>query len=248
MVSTAAKPVPLSVSRARRIWLHAQRLDDAGAVRRRAGGDAGRDRASRLRADRHHQRHRALPPPHPLHPHSRLSPRRPAPGADRRQDGVRVLDARALLRADRATCASTSAPCGATGQRRSTLVRRRSPSRTCARCCAHPQATGALTIRDIDDDVLVEKDHPWASRKPSKRALQVAFFRGLRHRQPAHRHAQDLRADRAAISAGTSAPRAATEREVVDYLLDRALRAQGIVSLDSICYLDAAPQAGRAAR
>ena len=37
---------------------------------------------------------------------------------------------------------------------------------------------GALTIRDIDDDVLVEKDHAWASRKPSKRALQLAFYRG----------------------------------------------------------------------
>ena len=37
---------------------------------------------------------------------------------------------------------------------------------------------GALTIRDIDDDVLVEKDHEWASRKPSKRALQLAFYRG----------------------------------------------------------------------
>ena len=28
------------------------------------------------------------------------------------------------------------------------------------------------------DDVLVDKDHPWASRKPSKRALQVAFYQG----------------------------------------------------------------------
>src|SRR6185312_11115378 len=37
---------------------------------------------------------------------------------------------------------------------------------------------GALSIRDIDDDVLVEKDHPWASRKPSKRALQVGFYTG----------------------------------------------------------------------
>ena len=37
---------------------------------------------------------------------------------------------------------------------------------------------GALSIRDIDDDVLVEKHHPWASRKPSKRALQFAFFMG----------------------------------------------------------------------
>ena len=38
---------------------------------------------------------------------------------------------------------------------------------------------GALTIRDIDDDVLVDKDHEWASRKPSKRALQLAFYRGV---------------------------------------------------------------------
>ena len=35
---------------------------------------------------------------------------------------------------------------------------------------------GALTIRDIEDDVLVEKVHAWASRKPSKRALQLAFY------------------------------------------------------------------------
>src|SRR5687767_14224438 len=38
---------------------------------------------------------------------------------------------------------------------------------------------GPLTIRDIDDDVLVEKEHLWASRKPSKRALQLAFYAGL---------------------------------------------------------------------
>jgi hypothetical protein len=34
-------------------------------------------------------------------------------------------------------------------------------------------------------------------------------------------------------------PRAATERETLNYMLDRALRSQGIVSLDSICHLDA---------
>ena len=38
---------------------------------------------------------------------------------------------------------------------------------------------GALTIRDIDDDVLVDKQHLWASRKPSKRALQLAFYHGV---------------------------------------------------------------------
>jgi uncharacterized protein YcaQ len=33
-------------------------------------------------------------------------------------------------------------------------------------------------------------------------------------------------------------PRPAPESEVVSYLLERALRSQGIVSLDSVCYLD----------
>ncbi len=36
---------------------------------------------------------------------------------------------------------------------------------------------GALTIRDIDEDA-VDKDHLWASRKPSKRALELAFYQG----------------------------------------------------------------------
>ena len=36
---------------------------------------------------------------------------------------------------------------------------------------------GALTIRDIADDVLVDKDHPWASRKPSKRTSPERCFR-----------------------------------------------------------------------
>jgi len=97
---------------------------------------------------------------------------------------------------------------------------------------------GALTIRDIDDDVLVEKDHEWASRKPSKRALQLAFYRGivtvserrgmLKTYQLAARH-----------FGWDQAPRAATQREIGEYMLERALRAQGIVSLDSICHLEA---------
>ena len=68
-----SKPHPLAKSHARRIWLRAQRLDESRAVRRRARGDARRGGASRLRADRHHQRDRALPPPHPLHAHSRTT-------------------------------------------------------------------------------------------------------------------------------------------------------------------------------
>jgi uncharacterized protein YcaQ len=97
---------------------------------------------------------------------------------------------------------------------------------------------GALTIRDIDDDVLVEKDHEWASRKPSKRALQLAFYGGvltiseragmLKTYELMERH-----------FGWEKRPRPATERAIVEYLLERALRAQGVVSLDSICFQDA---------
>jgi uncharacterized protein YcaQ len=97
---------------------------------------------------------------------------------------------------------------------------------------------GPISIRDIEDDVLVEKDHAWASRKPSKRALQLAFYTGaltisersgmLKTYELMDRH----------FGWGAK-PRAASERQVVDYVLTRALRSQGLVSLDSVCHLDA---------
>jgi uncharacterized protein YcaQ len=97
---------------------------------------------------------------------------------------------------------------------------------------------GALTIRDIDDDVLVEKHHAWASRKPSKRALQLAFYTGvvtiserngmLKTYELMERHFGWDKMPKPASAAETSA-----------YLLDRALRAQGVISLDSVCYHDA---------
>ena len=59
------------------------------------------------------------------------------------------------------------------------LVQRRSTPGDLRRVVARVRRDGPLSIRDIDDDVLVDKDHPWASRKPSKRALQLAFFAGL---------------------------------------------------------------------
>src|SRR4051812_5805854 len=102
---------------------------------------------------------------------------------------------------------------------------------------------GALTIRDIDDDVLVDKEHLWQSRKPSKRALQLAFYTGavtisardgmLKTYELMQRHFGWERP-----------PKAATQNEVANYLLDRALRAQGVVSLDSICHLDAPSKSG----
>ena len=104
------------------------------------------------------------------------------------------------------------------------------------RVLARIRKYGALTMRDIEDDP-VEKDHPWASRKPSKRVLELAFYKGLvtisqrvgmlKTYELTTRH---FGWDRL--------PRAATERERLNYLLDRALQSQGIVSVESICYLD----------
>ncbi|WP_202805724.1 DNA glycosylase AlkZ-like family protein [Actinopolymorpha alba] len=98
--------------------------------------------------------------------------------------------------------------------------------------------TGALTIRDIKDDVLVEKDWAWASRKPSKRALDMAFHWGLvtiseragmvKTYELIDRH-----------FGWDKPPRPATDRQVLTYRLDRALRSQGLVSLDSTCHLSA---------
>jgi uncharacterized protein YcaQ len=102
---------------------------------------------------------------------------------------------------------------------------------------------GALTIRDIDDDVLVDKDHLWASRKPSKRALQLAFYRGL---VTVSRRAGMLKTYELTERhfGWERPPRSASETQVLNYLLDRALRTQGVVSLDSVCYLDARRKPG----
>jgi uncharacterized protein YcaQ len=95
---------------------------------------------------------------------------------------------------------------------------------------------GPITIRDIEDDVLVEKEHLWASRKPSKGALQRAFWDGvlttsartgmLRTYELTERH---FGWDRM--------PKPATERQMVSYLLDTAIRAQGIISIDSVVHI-----------
>ena len=102
---------------------------------------------------------------------------------------------------------------------------------------------GALSIRDIEDDVLVEKDHAWASRKPSRRALQLAFHNGvltiservgmLKTYELMDRH-----------FGWEQRPKPASEAQVLGYLLERALRSQGLVSLDSVCHLGAQRKPG----
>ncbi|MGJ4929943.1 winged helix-turn-helix domain-containing protein [Bradyrhizobium sp. HKCCYLS2038] len=101
---------------------------------------------------------------------------------------------------------------------------------------------GALTIRDIDDDELREKDHAWASRKPSKRALQLGFYEGVL--TVAGRDGMLKTYDLTTRHFGWERlPKGVTEREITAYLLDRGLRAQGIVSLDSLCHLNASRKA-----
>jgi uncharacterized protein YcaQ len=108
------------------------------------------------------------------------------------------------------------------------------------------QRDGALTIRDIDDDVLVDKVHPWASRKPSKRALQLAFYEGrltISERNGMLKTYELMARHFGWDQPPNHPPKPASAREIIHYLLDRALRAQGIVSLDSICHLDAPSKA-----
>mgnify|MGYP003694739335 CR=1 FL=1 len=40
--------------------------------------------------------------------------------------------------------------------------------------------------------MLVEKEHLWQSRKPSKRALQLGFYTGALTISRTQRHAEDL--------------------------------------------------------
>lgn len=98
------------------------------------------------------------------------------------------------------------------------------------------RSEGPLTIRDIKDDVLVEKDWAWASRKPSKRALDMQFARGVV--TVSGRAGIVKTYDLMGRHFGWErAPRAATERQIRVYELERALQAQGLVSLASVCHL-----------
>jgi uncharacterized protein YcaQ len=229
------RPVALDKSRARRIWLNAQRLDQAAPFG--DGPDATRAAVEHLGyvqidtinvIERCH--HQIL---YTRIPAYRRADLHRAQAIDKMvfEYWTRALsylptrDMRFYVRAMRQDWQARSAWFGA--------VKKADLRKVLGRI----RTNGALTIRDIDDDVLVEKDHKWASRKPSKRALQLLFYRGvltvsqrtgmLKTYELMNRHFGWERP-----------PRTASERETLDYLLDWALRTQGLVSLDSACYLD----------
>jgi uncharacterized protein YcaQ len=230
------KPVDLANADARRLWLHAQRLDEAAPFG--SGPEATRaavehlgyvqiDTINVIERCHHHILYTRIPSYERAHLHR-------AQSVDKSVfeywthalSYVPTRDYRFFRRAMKLEWEQRSVWfAGAGGHDLRKVLRR-------------IRREGALSIREIDDDVLVEKDHAWASRKPSKKALQIAFYKGdltisqrsgmLKTYELTKRH---FGWDRA--------PKAASERETLNYLLDRALRSQGLVSLDSICHLNA---------
>jgi uncharacterized protein YcaQ len=232
----ARTPVVLTKSRARRLWLHAQRLDEKAPF-----GDgpqatlAAVEQLGYVQIDTIHVIERCHH--HILYtriPGYRRAHLRQAQSIDKTVFEywthalayIPTRDLRFFLRTMRKQWHRRTAWFGTV------------KSEDLRRVLTRIRREGALTIRDIDDDVLEEKAHEWASRKPSKRALQFAFARGqltisqrsgmLKTYELIDRH-----------FCWERRPKPAREGEIVEYLLDRALRSQAVVSLESACYMDA---------
>jgi uncharacterized protein YcaQ len=232
----AAKPVPLGKAKARRIWLNAQRLDEVAPFG--AGAQATPGAVAHLGyvqidtinvVERCH--HQILYTRIPDYRREHLAQ---AQSIDKSVFEywthalayVPTADFRFFTRAMKSEDGGRSLTFS--------LVTRGDLQKVLGRI----RRNGPLTIRDIDDDVLVDKIHEWASRKPSKRALQLAFFRGILtvSRREGMLKTYELTTRHFSWD---RLPKAASESERMAYLTDRASRAQGVVSLDSICHLDA---------
>ena len=233
MPRSADKAFAISLSHARRIWLHAQRLDTnapfgdgAEAVRRAIEhlGYVQIDTINVIERCHHHILYNRIPTYQRSYLHEAQSIEKSIfEYWTHALSYVPTRDIRIFIRAMK--------------------QHRKTPSRWFSSVTPKDlrkvlrlvRENGPLSIRDIEDDVLVEKDHPWASRKPSKRALQMAFFYG--HLTVSSRtgmlKTHDLLERHFELD---ELPKPASERQVDDYLLERALQAQGIISVDSVCY------------
>jgi len=234
-MSRAPKPIPLTTTQARQIWLHAQRLDE------RAPFGDGAQAVSDAVAHLGYVQIDTINVIERCHHHILFS----------RIPSYRRADLRHAQSVDKSvfeywTHALSYVPAG---DFRFFLPAMREHRREGHKWFASVKPAdmrkvmrlvraGPLTIRDIEDDVLTEKEHLWQSRKPSKRALQLAFYTGdvtvserqgmLKTYELMTRH---FGWDRL--------PKPASAKDITAYLLDRALRSQGVVSLDSVCHLDA---------
>ena len=230
MPRAAASPPELPLADARRIWLHAQRLDAAAPF---GGGPAATqaavehlgyvqiDTINVIERSHHHILWTRIPDYRRADLHQALSVDRTVfEYWTHALAYVPTRDFRYFIADMR-------------GETRPKTWFRGVTREEVRRVVARVRREGALTIRDIDDDELVDKDHPWASRKPSKRALQLAFFDGLL--TISARSGMVKTYELTGRHFGwAKPPRPATGRQRLDYVLDRALRAQGVVSLNSI--------------
>ncbi len=228
----ALRPIELTLPAARRIWLHAQRLDTREPFGR--GPEATKlavehlgyvqiDTINVIERSHHHILFTRIPA-------YRRADLRHAQSTDKTLfeywthalSYIPVRDFRFFVPAMKAHRTDPARWSAAQSQEGARLVRR-------------IRREGPLSIRDVDDDVLIEKAHLWASKKPSKAALERAFYDGrlvISERQGmvktyelAERH-----------FGWTSLPRGATPAQILDYQLDRALHAQGLVSAPSIMH------------
>ncbi|OKO73703.1 crosslink repair DNA glycosylase YcaQ family protein [Bradyrhizobium sp. AS23.2] len=234
-MSRAPEPLPLTTTQARQIWLHAQRLDERAPFGEGARAVAEAithlgyvqiDTINVIERSHHHILFSRIPS-------YRRADLRHAQSVDRSVfeywthalSYVPASDFRFFLPAMRE-------------HRRDGHKWYASVTPADMRKVMRLVRAGPLTIRDIEDDVLTEKEHLWQSRKPSKRALQLAFYTGvvtisarqgmLKTYELMTRH-----------FGWDTLPKPASTNDITAYLLDRALRSQGVVSLDSICHLDA---------
>lgn len=235
-VSPAPGPFVITASQARRIWLRAQRLDVPASFGAGAGATlAAIEHLGYVQIDTIHViercHHQILYTRIPAYRREHLHQ---AQAIDKSvfeywTHALAYVPTRDLRYFRRAMVSGWRRHSGWFGTVTATDVRK---------VLARIRRDGPLSIRDIDDDELIEKTHDWASRKPSKRALQAAFFQGrlvvserrgmVKTYELTDRH-----------FGWEKPPAAAAEREIAAYLLDRALGSQGLVSLDSICHLDA---------
>ncbi len=225
------RPTPLHASRARRIWLQAQRLDVAepfgsGPLASQAAiahlGYVQIDTIHVIERCHHHILFNRIP-------------------AYRRAD-LAHLQSRAKTVFEVWTHALAYAPVDDYPYYAAMMKRhRRAPlpyfkdvsAADYRRVLGLVRDQGPLTIRDIEDEILIEKTELWASRKPSKKALELALWNGIltvsrrdgmvKTYDLAHRH-----------FGWDSPPQPVSETRRLDHLIDVALRTQGIVSLDSI--------------
>lgn len=99
------------------------------------------------------------------------------------------------------------------------------------------KSEGPISMRDMDDSIEGKKNDWWISAKPSKKVLQYGFYSGkltiservgmLKKYELFDRH---FGFDKELVAPSESAR--------INYLIDRSLKSQGVVSLESICHLN----------